>query len=107
MAGEKSINPKVAEQVQVVLNRIAEIASTIHDLAVEQVDDGAEDVSFSKAVAIRELASQAGLIADIAAGKLSGSTGGFRGGAEEWLMPPIYQDLAKEVTAGRQGAQHG
>ena len=92
MATQKSINPAAAiKQAEAIFAKIASLMSAVEHLAIDQIDAAVNEEAASKCVAIRELASQAGWLAEVGGGKLGG--GGYRGGAEEWMLPPVYHEL--------------
>lgn len=77
-----------SEQAVRIFAEIIMLAEAIAQLATAQVADDSEDFDVHKAVAIRALAHQAGMLADLGGTKVGGP--GYRGGAEEWLLPPNY-----------------
>ncbi len=88
-------NGKKLKQMGIVFNELAALAEVISELACGIIEDGAENFEASKVVAIRQLALQAGFLADFG-GKKSGSYL-LRGDASQWLLCPAFHSAASEV----------
>jgi phage FluMu protein gp41 len=97
MADIKSINPVNVEQAGIIFGDIAEHAMALKELAMEMIDEGDSNFDYLKCVAIRELSSKLGFMADLGAGRL-GATQAY-GGVEAWLLPSAYRRAAEGVSA--------
>lgn len=82
------VTPASVAQAEILFGSIAVLAQTIKHFGMQMAGDGADSFDEYKAVAIMELAAQAGWLADLGNMKVGG--GGHVGDAERWVLPPAY-----------------
>lgn len=87
MSKDQAMSPV---QLGCILDEIALTASTIERLALELSRCPDSDAAEVLPDAICSLAQRIGWAADLAAGGT-----GLRGGAEKWMMPPLYHHRTK------------
>ena len=95
---ETSISPAALKQVGFALNEIAQIAKVINQNSVQSIQEMNEDDTRaleSLILSTGYLASQVGYIADLCADKVG--AGFLCDGAEEWLLPPAYNDITNQT----------
>ena len=80
-----------SQRIAQILESICGLADTVRHLGICLVGDDEFDVQ--KAVAVRELAGQIGLLAALGLAKFGSA--GCKGDAEAWLLPPV--DRAGDV----------
>lgn len=95
---KKIIAEPLVKQLHYLLSEISQNADAIAHLVCECVEAGDDLESVNKLLfAARSIANQIGWAADLGGGKL-GSVLVFKGGAEDWMMPPAYHYEASAVT---------
>lgn len=77
------------DQAQTLICEIATRADALNRVLCESIQSCKDNDSASLCVASQCLATQIGWMADLAATKLGG--GRVVGGAEEWMLPPIFE----------------
>lgn len=89
----------INQQVWILLGEIAGMANTIQRLMINAMQDLTEEDAGSSDTyisAAEKLAASVGMMADLGAGKLGCPTA--YGGAEEWLLPPLYHHLQNKAV---------
>ncbi len=80
------------DQLGIVLNDIATLARRINHftgMMMVELNSGQDDEE-AFLTAIESMAKRIGWAADMAADRINGAGGAVIGGAEKWMMPPLF-----------------
>ena len=92
------------EQAGILLNLIAELASSVEQLTVSLITDEENSDRVSVLVAIKAMAQQIGWKSDLGAEKLG--AGACFGDAEHWALPTSYHDIERGMQRAGSEANH-
>jgi hypothetical protein len=99
---EKIIAEPVATQLGCVLSSISQNADALEHLiceCVQQTMADGNDVLPRLLIAMQSIVQHIGLTSDIGLERLGDTGGGMKGGAENWVMPPVYHSATRGVEA--------
>lgn len=106
MAANNSTTPTPTNEdikrIEAILAKIANLATQTQSVlrgAVEQLPWDETSTAGYLVGAADELAAQIGWSADRASELLNGGCPGVRGGAEQWLLPPVYHEASESAQA--------
>ncbi len=96
MAKHDSISPVATAELRVILSEISDLASHGDRICFYMGCDGGADLLVHEIKFLRDLVSKLGYLAYLGLRKTAVAP--QTGGAEKWLLPPIYHSCEEKLT---------